>query len=396
MKFSAKIERCSLSPIRKFNPLALEAERAGKTIYHLNIGQPDVPTPKEYFDAIKNFSQEVLAYAPSPGISELLEAIKLYYEKINAPISISDILISNGGSEALMMVMSCILDDNDEILVPEPYYPNYSTFVNLTGGMIHPITTTPEEGYKYAIKERIESQINSHTRAILFTNPGNPTGTVLTKDELIMLADIAKEHNLFLIGDEVYREFVYNDEPLASLLQLKGYDENIVVIDSVSKRFSACGARIGCVISRNEELMNNIMKWCQARLCVPILDQIGATALYNVGPDYFDSVRKEYRNRKDALIEELKKIPGVVYSNPVGAFYVMAALPVDDTDKFQYWLLQEWDDHGDTVMYSPAESFYSTAGLGKNEIRMAYVIEVEKIRRSIEILGNAIAAYNSK
>lgn len=206
-----------------------------------------------------------------------------------------------------MMVMSCILDDNDEILVPEPYYPNYSTFVNLTGGMIHPITTTPEEGYKYAIKERIESQINSHTRAILFTNPGNPTGTVLTKDELIMLADIAKEHNLFLIGDEVYREFVYNDEPLASLLQLKGYDENIVVIDSVSKRFSACGARIGCVISRNEELMNNIMKWCQARLCVPILDQIGATALYNVGPDYFDSVRKEYRNRKDALIEELKK-----------------------------------------------------------------------------------------
>ena len=293
MKYSGKMERCGLSPMRKFAPYALKAEEKGRKIYHLNIGQPDIETPPVYFEAVKNFSQPVLAYAPSAGVPELLDAIREYYASIGASLTNDDILISTGGSEALQMVMSAILDEGDEIIIPEPFYPNYSTFVTLTGASIRPITTRPEEGYRFAIRERVEACINEHTRAILFTNPGNPTGTVMTADELKLIVEIARENDLFLIGDEVYREFVYGGEPLMSLLQLEGYDENVVVIDSVSKRFSACGARIGCVITRNRELYNQVMKWCQGRLCTSTLDQIASAALYSVGPEYFEAVRKE-------------------------------------------------------------------------------------------------------
>ena len=394
MIFSSKIEKCGLSPMRKFAPYAVEAEKAGKKIYHLNIGQPDIATPPAYFDAVRSFSQSVLAYAPSAGVPEMLEAVAGYYNKIGAPITTKDILISTGGSEALQMLMACILDDGDEIIVPEPFYPNYNTFIRLTGATVHPITTTPEAGYQFAVRERVEACINEHTRAILFTNPGNPTGTVLTKEELKLMADIAREHNLFIIGDEVYREFVYGGEPLMSLLQLEGYDENVVVIDSVSKRFSACGARIGCVISRNRELMGHAMKWCQGRLCASTIDQVASAALYSVGPEYFAAVREEYRARRDALVEGLKKIPGVVYSAPKGAFYVMAALPVDDADKFQQWLLTDFDDHGDTVMFAPAESFYETPHRGVNEIRMAYVIKKPDLERAMEVLAAGIKKYN--
>ena len=267
MKFSGKIEKCGLSPMRKFAPYANEAAKQGKKLYHLNIGQPDIATPKAYFEAVKDFSQPVLAYAPSDGVPVMIDAIVDYYGKIGAPITNKQVLISTGGSEALQMVLSSILDEGDEIIIPEPFYPNYSTFVTLTGATVRPITTKPEEGYKFAIRERVEACINEHTRAIMFTNPGNPTGTVLTAEELKLMADIAKEHDLFIIGDEVYREFVYGGEPLMSLLQLEGYDDNVVVIDSVSKRFSACGARIGCMITRNKELYNHAMKWCQGRLC---------------------------------------------------------------------------------------------------------------------------------
>ena len=396
MKFSGKIEKCGLSPMRKFAPYAVEAEEKGKKIYHLNIGQPDIATPEAYFDAVKSFSQPVLEYAPSAGVPVLIDAIKGYYEKIGAPLTDKNILISTGGSEALQMVLSSILDEGDEIIIPEPFYPNYSTFVTLTGASIRPITTKPEEGYKFAIRERVEAAINEHTRAIMFTNPGNPTGTVLTAEELKLMADIAKEHGLFIIGDEVYREFVYGGEPLMSLLQLEGYDENVIVIDSVSKRFSACGARIGCMITRNTELYNHVMKWCQGRLCASTIDQVASAALYTVGPEYFDAVRKEYSARKNALVEGLKQIPGVVYSEPKGAFYVMAALPVDDAEKLQLFLLEEFDDNGDTVMFAPAESFYRTPNTGKNEIRMAYVISQEKLTRSMELLKKGIEAYNAK
>lgn len=345
---------------------------------------------------MKKFSQPVLAYAPSAGVPELLDAIRDYYGTIGAPLKDDNILISTGGSEALQMVLSAILDEGDEIIIPEPFYPNYSTFVTLTGASICPVTTRPEEGYRFAVRERVEACINEHTRAILFTNPGNPTGTVMTADELKLMADIAREHDLFLIGDEVYREFVYGGEPLMSLLQLEGYDENVVVIDSVSKRFSACGARIGCVITRNRELYNQVMKWCQGRLCASTLDQIASAALYSVGPEYFDAVRKEYKARKETLTEGLKKIPGIVYSEPKGAFYVMAALPVDDAEKLQIWMLEEFEDQGETLMFTPAESFYRTPNTGRNEIRMAYVINQKDIARSMELLAKGIEAYNSR
>lgn len=396
MKFSSKIEKCGLSPMRKFAPYANEAVKNGKKLYHLNIGQPDIATPAAYFEAVKNFSQPVLAYAPSDGVPVMIDAVVDYYGKIGAPITNKQVLISTGGSEALQMALSSILDEGDEIIIPEPFYPNYSTFVTLTGATIRPVTTKPEEGYKFAVRERIEACINEHTRAIMFTNPGNPTGTVLTEEELKLMADIAKEHDLFIIGDEVYREFVYGGEKLMSLLQLEGYEDNVVVIDSVSKRFSACGARIGCMITRNAELYNHAMKWCQGRLCASTIDQVASAALYTVGPEYFDAVRKEYCARKDCLVEGLKKIPGVVYSEPKGAFYVMAALPVDDAEKLQMFMLQEWDDNGETLMFTPAESFYKTPNTGKNEIRMAYVINEADITRSMELLKAGIEAYNAK
>lgn len=396
MKFSSKIEKCGLSPMRKFAPYANEALKQGKKLYHLNIGQPDIATPEAYFEAVKQFSQPVLEYAPSDGVPVMIDAIVDYYNKINAPINNKQVLITTGGSEALQIVLSAILEDGDEIIVPEPFYPNYTTFITLTGATVRPITTSPDEGYKFAIRERVEACINEHTRAILFTNPGNPTGTILTEEELKLMADIAKEHNLFIIGDEVYREFVYGGEKLMSLLQLEGYEENVIVIDSMSKRFSACGARIGCVITRNQELYNHCMKWCQGRLCASTLDQVASAALYTVGPEYFDAVREEYKARRDCLVEGLKKIPGVVYSDPKGAFYVMAALPVDDAEKLQMFMLQEWDDNGDTLMFTPAESFYKTPGLGKNEIRMAYVINKDDINRSMELLAKGIEAYNAR
>ena len=396
MVFSEKMKRCGLSPMRKFAPYAAKAEEKGRKIYHLNIGQPDIETPSVFFDAVKNFSQPVLAYAPSAGMPVLLDAIREYYGRIGAALTNDNILISAGGSEALQMLLSSILDDGDEIIIPEPFYPNYSTFVTLTGASIRPITTRPEEGYRFALRERVEACINEHTRAILFTNPGNPTGTVMTAEELKLMADIAREHDLFLIGDEVYREFVYGGEPLMSLLQLEGYEENVVVVDSVSKRFSACGARIGCIITRNRELYNQAMKWCQGRLCTATLDQIASAALYSVGPDYFDAVRKEYKARKDTLTEGLKKIPGIVYSEPKGAFYVMAALPVDDAEKLQIWMLEEFEDRGETLMFTPAESFYCTPDTGRNEIRMAYVINQKDIARSMELLAKGIEAYNNR
>lgn len=397
MKFSSKIEACELSPIRKFHPYVLAAEAKGRTVHHLNIGQPDIPTPPAFFDAVHNFGEDVLAYAPSPGVDVFLDAVRDYYIGLGFPIERDDILATHGGSEALEIVMACILDDGDEILVPEPFYPNYSTFINVTGAAIRPIPTSPEEGYRYATREQIEPLINEHTRAILVTNPGNPTGVVLNRQEMRLLADIAKEHELFLISDEVYREIVYTGEKLSSMLEFADAAENVVVVDSVSKRFSSCGARVGALISRNQELMAQAMKICQGRLCAATLDQVGAAAMYRELPAaYYTSIREEYQRRRDAVVESLAKIPGVRFSHPDGAFYVMATLPVDDAEKLQYFLLEEFEDQGETVMYTPAESFYATPGKGRNEIRIAYVTNPNDLRRAVELLGLGIAAYNSR
>lgn len=396
MKFSSKIERCGLSPMRKFHPFAVAAEAKGRKIYHLNIGQPDIETPAAFFDAVKNFKQPVLEYAPSPGVPSFVEAVRGYYAKLGIKLESGDILAATGGSEALEMVLECILDDGDEILIPEPFYPNYNTFTQVTGGKIHPIPTVPEEGYHYADRSKIESEINEHTRAIMVTNPGNPTGAVLTHDEMKLIVDIAKEHNLFVIGDEVYREFVYGGENLATMLEFEDAAQNVIVIDSVSKRFSACGARVGVLISRNKELMSHAMKYCQGRLCSATLDQVGATALYTVGPEYFAAVREEYKKRRDTCMDGLKKIPGVVCECPKGAFYIMAKLPVDNTDTFQQWLLEHFEDHGETVMFAPGESFYATPGKGRDEVRLAYVLKQADLERAMELLALGIKAYNAR
>ena len=396
MKFSSKIEKCSLSPMRKFVPFADEAESRGIHIYHLNIGQPDIATPPIYFDTLRKFSLPVLAYAPSNGLPEMLDAVRKYYAGFGVSLERGDILIGNGGSEALQMLLACILDEGDEIVIPEPFYPNYQTMTLLTGAHIRPISTCPEEGYRYAIRERVEACINERTRAIMITNPGNPTGAVLTPEELKLMLDIAKEHGLFIICDEVYREFTYQGEPLLSALQYEGYEENVVVIDSVSKRFSACGARIGMLISRNKDLMAHALKWCQTRLSSTMADQLASATLYEVGPEYFDALRTEYRKRKDRMVRKLQQIPGVICDDPKGAFYVMAALPVEDAEDFQRWMLTEFDDRGETVMFACGAPFYATPGKGRNEVRMAYVLEAEQLERAMDILAIALEKYQNR
>ena len=396
MKLSSKMERCGLSPMRKFNPYADKVKEKGIKIYHLNIGQPDVETPAPFFDALRNYADKVVSYAPSGGVPSYLDAVRGYYKRIGVELTRNEILATSGGSEALQMVFATILDDGDEVIIPEPFYPNYATSVTLAGAKVRPIPTRVEEGYFYADRERVEACINEHTRAIFVTNPGNPTGTILTPDELKLMLDIAKEHDLFLICDEVYREFVYAGEPLLSALQFPGYEQNVVVIDSISKRFSACGARVGCVISHNAEFMGQAMKWCQCRLASATVDQIAAAALYHMDPSYFDAVRDEYRLRRDTMVRKLKEIPGVICDTPRGAFYVMCALPVDDADKFQMWLLNEFNDNNETVLFACGEPFYATPGRGVNEVRLAYTINAPDIARAIDILKIGIEKYNNR
>ena len=396
MKMSSKMERCGLSPMRKFNPLANEALSRGIKIYHMNIGQPDVETPAPFYQALRDFADPVVSYAPAPGVPVLLDAVRDYYRGIGVELERGDILPTNGGSEALQMVFATILDDGDEVVIPEPFYPNYHTSVTLAGAKIHPVPTFVEEGYFYADRARVEACINERTRALFVTNPGNPTGAVLSPEQLKLMLDIAKEHDIFLICDEVYREFVYAGEPLLSGLQYEGYEDNVVVIDSVSKRFSACGARVGTVISKNKAFMAQVMKWVQCRLASPTVEQIASAALYHMDPSYFDAVRDEYRLRRDTCVRKLAEIPGCVCSTPKGAFYVMCALPIDDADKFQTWMLREFDDNGETMMFAPGEPFYGTPGRGRNEIRLAYTINAPDIERAIDILKAAVEAYNRR
>ena len=339
----------------------------------------------------------MLAYAESPGIPALLEAIRAYYARIGASFETQDILVTTGGSEALLMAMLCILDEGDEVLIPEPYYPNYFTFIRMAGGRVHPIPTSPEDGYRYAERARIEPHITEKTRAILLANPGNPTGTVLTPAELRLMADIAREHGLYLICDEVYREFIYDGaEPATAGRSPAISTRTSFSIDSVSKRFSACGARIGALISRNRDIMQGALKLAQARLSVATLDQLGAAALYGVDPGYFDATRNEYRRRRDTCYRKLLEIPGIVTTEPQGAFYTMAKLPVDSTERFQLYLLQEFEDNGETVMFAPGSGFYATPGAGTSEIRIAYVRCVEELERSLTLLRLAIERYNQK
>ena len=380
--------------MRKFHPLAVAAKKEGKKIYHLNIGQPDLPTPPAYYEAIHKFADSTLEYEASPGRTELINAVKKYYAELDVELEDNDVLITTGGSEALLFTCLSILDPYTEVIIPEPYYPNYTTFVHAAGGVIRALPTNPWEGYRYADRQRIESLITPNTRAIMITNPGNPTGVVLTQEEMRMIADIAKEHNLFLICDEVYREFCYDDKfGVPTMAHYRDIDENLVIIDSVSKRFSACGARVGCVVTRNKQLQAALLKFCQSRLAVATVDQVGAAALYNVDHDFFKVCKAEYQKRRDTVISKLRKIPGVVVEEPMGAFYVMASLPVDNSDKFQRWLLEKFSDKGDTVMFAPGAPFYETPGKGINEVRIAYVLKQQDLERAMDVLAKGIAAY---
>ena len=394
MQISINANRCEPSPMRKFHPYAVQAEKEGKHIFHLNIGQPDLPTPKAYYDAIRQFDNRTLEYAESPGKPVLINAVRNYYHGLGVDLEDRDVLITTGGSEALLLTCLSILDPYTEVIIPEPYYPNYTTFVHAAGGVIRALPTNPWEGYRYAQRERIESLITKNTRAILITNPGNPTGVVLDEKEMRMIADIAKEHDLFLICDEVYREFCYDDKfGVPTMARFRDMDENLVIIDSVSKRFSACGARVGCVVTKNKELQQALLKFCQSRLSVATIDQIGAAALYGVDQDFFRRSKAEYQRRRDTVIRKLRQIPGVVVEEPMGAFYLMASLPVDDTDKFQYWLLEHFSDRGDTVMFAPGAPFYETPGKGINEVRIAYVLKQEDLERAMDVLAMGIAHY---
>lgn len=397
MQISINANRCKPSPMRKFHPLAVAAKERGTKIYHLNIGQPDIATPPAFYEAIRNFQEETLAYAPSPGRPELIEAIRKYYQRNQVELESGDILITTGGSEALMFALLSILDPGSELIVAEPFYPNYTTFVNAAGGVIRVVPTTAEEGYRFADRERLEKAITPNARAILFTNPGNPTGVVLSKEELRVIADVAKEHNLYIIADEVYREFCYDgNESVPSMGQFDDIDDNLIIIDSVSKRYSACGARIGCVITKNKELQKALLKFCQARLSVSTLDQVGAAALYDVDKEFFAACKKEYRLRRDTLVAKLSQIPGVRFAEPQGAFYMMVTLPVDDADAFQRWLLDEFQDNGETVMFAPSAGFYGTPGRGMNEVRIAYVLCKEDLERAADLLALALEAYNKR
>ncbi len=396
MKLSQKIQQMELSPIRKFVPYADAAAAAGKKVYKLNLGQPDIKTPKAFFDAVKNFDSEVLAYANSAGEKVLIDSIVGYYKRIGLDFEAKDILVTNGGSEAINMIMTAILDNDDEVIMAEPFYTNYKSFIGQAGGKLVAIPTTAEDGYQYAVREKIEGVINDKTKAIAIINPGNPTGKVLSHDEMKLIVDIALEHDLYIIADEVYREFVYDGKSMDTFGSFKEAEQNLIIVDSVSKRFSACGARSGSIASKNQELMSNLLKLCQARLCCPTLDQMGAAALYDLDPSYFNDIKAEYEHRRNVAVEALKEIEGIKYGVPEGAFYITCQLPVDNAEDFLVWMLTEFEYEGQTVMFAPAGGFYGTKGVGQSDIRIAYVLNADDLKAAITCIKEGIKAYNAR
>lgn len=393
MRFSDRIQSLTASPIRRLIPYSDEAKAKGKKVYHLNIGQPDIKTPQEYFDAIRNFKVDTIAYAASQGNNDLRDAISAYYHSWDIPYDRDDIFITNGGSEALSFAVQTICDPGDEILVPEPFYANYTTFARAALANIVPIPTRAEEGFHLPAKDVIEKLINPRTRAIWISNPGNPTGAVYTVKELEMLAELAKKHDLYLIADEVYREFTYDGDKFTSLGSLPDIRDRVIMVDSVSKRYSACGARIGCIINKNRDFMAQVLKLCQARLCVSTIEQVGAVGLYKAPKSYLQEVNKEYKMRRDILYKALKEIDGVVCEEPKGAFYIMVKFPVDDCEKFIIWMLQNFDINGETTMGAPGSGFYADPNRVKDEMRLAYVLKKEDLEKAANILKNAVAAY---
>ncbi|HML35902.1 MAG TPA: pyridoxal phosphate-dependent aminotransferase [Bacillota bacterium] len=391
-QLSEKMLQMKASSVRKLTKYADAAEAGGKKIYRLNIGQPDLKVPKEYYERVRSFREPTVEYMPSQGIPELREAVETYYRNIGIDVDRNHIYITTGGTEAVMFTLLALTNPGDEILIFEPYYSNYNTFFTMTGARPVAVTTCAEDGF-HVEKSAIEEKITDRTKAIFVTNPGNPTGTVLRKDEVRMIADVAKEHDLYIICDEVYREMVFDGREITSFGFLEDIQDRLIMIDSVSKRYNACGARIGVVISKNETFLELISKLCQGRLAVSTIEQHAAVGLYSTGFRVINEVRDEFERRRDVVYESLMKIPGVFCEKPEGAFYLVCRLPVDDANDFLIWMLEEFDDRGETVMAAPADGFYATEGLGRNEIRIAYVLEPKKLKRAIEILGKGLEAY---
>lgn len=381
------------SPIRKLVPFAENAYRQGKTVYHLNIGQPDIKTPQVALDAVKNNSLDIIAYTRSEGSEEYRKRIAEYYFKNDIHVNHDNIIVTTGGSEALLFAFGSIMDTDDEIIIPEPFYANYNGFSIASGVKVVPVISKIEDNFALPPIEEFEKLITPKTKAILICNPGNPTGYLYSKEEIEKLAAIVKKHDLFLIADEVYREFTYDGASHHSIMEDIGLDEHAIIIDSVSKRYSMCGARIGCLVSKNKEVIQTALKFAQARLSPPTLAQIASEAALETPQNYFDEVITEYVERRNTLIEELQKIPGVKVARPKGAFYCIAELPINDADAFAQWLLEKFDINGETVMVAPAGGFYSTPGVGQNQIRIAYVLKKESLVKAVNIIKEALKVY---
>ncbi len=381
------------SPIRKLAPLAYEAKQRGVHVYHLNIGQPDLPTPKAAINAIKNIDRQILEYSPSQGYLSYRTKLVDYYAKYNINLSPDDIIITSGGSEAVLFSFMACLNPGDEIIVPEPAYANYMAFAISAGAVIRTIATTIEEGFSLPKVEKFEQLINERTRAILICNPNNPTGYLYTRREMTQIRDLVKKYDLYLFSDEVYREFIYTGSPYISACHLEGIEQNVVLIDSVSKRYSECGIRIGALITKNVQVRQAVMKFCQARLSPPLIGQIAAEASLDEPDEYGREVYDEYVERRKCLIDGLNRIPGVYSPIPMGAFYTVAKLPVDDAEKFCAWCLSDFQYEGETVMMAPAAGFYTTPGVGRDQVRLAYVLKKEDLNRALFVLRKALEAY---
>ncbi len=384
------------SPIRKLAPFAAQAKQRGIKVYHLNIGQPDLPTPQEGLDALKHIDRTVLEYSPSQGYQSYLDKLVGYYAKYDIPLSPDNIIVTTGGSEALQFAFLGCFNPGDELIVPEPVYANYMGFAKEMGVIVRTITTKIDDGFALPPVEEFEKLINARTRAIMICNPNNPTGTLYSRHELEQIRDLVKTYDLYLIADEVYREYVYSDEPYVSALHLEGIEQNVVLIDSVSKRYSECGIRIGAFITRNMELRNAVLKFGQARLSPPLIGQVVAEASLDAPQQYHQDVYNEYIERRNCLVEGLNRIPGVFSPMPMGAFYTVVRLPVEDCDDFCRWCLEEFNYEGETVMMAPATGFYATPGQGKNMVRMAYVLKKADLERALIVLEKALEAYNAR
>lgn len=393
LSISKKGQMMPPSPIRKLVPYADAAKKRGIKVYHLNIGQPDIETPKIALDALKNINLKVIEYSHSAGILSFREKLCKYYEENNIHVTPDEIIVTTGGSEAILFTFGSIMDNDDEVIIPEPYYANYNGFAINAGVKVVPVMSHIEENYALPPIEEFEKYITPKTKAILICNPNNPTGYLYSREEIEKLGELVKKHDLFLIADEVYREFVYDGTEHFSVMHLKGIEQNTILVDSVSKRYSACGFRIGMLVSKNKDVMTTAMKFAQARLSPPTFGQIAAEAAIDVDKSYFEAIKKEYVARRNVVIEGIKSIPGAYCPTPKGAFYVMAKLPIDDSDKFCQWLLEKFNENNETVMLAPATGFYSVPERGMQEVRISYVLNVDDMKRSMELLKKAIEVY---